>query len=483
VDIRFTPLTRDSEKVVTFFLYSSSTTIPAVVDGAAPLVELTEHVTRATQSPNELSVTISWHVEFFGANQPRRGQLLAARLGGTLLWVGMIDTVDDYRNQVGMRSMSLTARSRDASAAWRDVPRITPLYQQGTRLELIARQVASSLGLLSREIVVPSLGVHTVFSATQLAGISAWQMFEALLLPAGYYPRVDTIGRFRPFSRDTRRRADLRLGADRIQSINGSRSMPSLSRLRVKWVDPNLTYVAQQDQKLSDANMTAGFFQLRQRQPIQFSNDGTQRATATRMVIVQSANAGLIPICDETYEQTSETSAMITLETYAFVPILLAMMVAVRAAGGIPDIAPSFGGPTNPVGKRIHAALELGVLLILASIGTGSYEVWGTPYDYVHARNTTEAFVAGASSLMEKVEDLELDFIMNPGHARAVAGRELLYRVLSATSYGAEIVDDPRLEVGDIIELPDRSRLFITSYSRDLSHGSAAILNVQGFQV
>jgi hypothetical protein len=43
-------------------------------------------------------------------------------------------------------------------------------------------------------------------------------------------------------------------------------------------------------------------------------------------------------------------------------------------------------------------------------------------------------------------------------------------------------VDDLRIEPGDIIELHDGSRLYVTGYSRDLTRGASAELQVTGFR-
>ena len=125
---------------------------------------------------------------------------------------------------------------------------------------------------------------------------------------------------------------------------------------------------------------------------------------------------------------------------------------------------------------------EVAILLTMMSLGTGHYEIWGVPYDYIHARNTTEAYNPAAPSWMDLEERIENDFVTDEAHARMIATRLLLYRIAAASSWGAQIVDDPRIEVGDILQLPDNSRLFVTGYSRDLSRGSAATLDVQGFR-
>jgi hypothetical protein len=84
---------------------------------------------------------------------------------------------------------------------------------------------------------------------------------------------------------------------------------------------------------------------------------------------------------------------------------------------------------------------------------------------------------------MRLEESMDSDFVMNEGHAQQIAVRELLYRSLAAISWNVEIIDHPAVEPGDILQLPDGSRLYITGFSRDLTRGAPASLAVNGFRV
>lgn len=422
-------------------------------------------------------------MELYGAAQPKPGQVVGAKLDDVFVWVGIVESISEYRVETGTRSMTLACRSRDATPAWRSASRVTIDYPQGTRLDVIAKDVARSVGLLDSEILLPSSSAATPHSSVQLAAISAWQMLETLLLPTSQYPMVDALGRLKAISRDCKRPSDILLTDDRIIAVTGSKSTAPISKLRLKWLDPTLTKVEQQGQILTGANITAGFFQIKQEQEVSFSVDQSQRASNTYMVTRQSANNTFVPVCSENYAALSETKGRITLNTYVWVPALLSYFLAIKASGMIYDIAPTSGGPTITVGRRVQAALELTVLLIMVSMGTGVYEIWGTPYDYVKGRNTTEAYNSDAEDWEENSTDIESDFIASESHAQGVAGTEFVYRARSASSYNATIVDDPRIEVGDILELPDASRIYVTSFNRDLTFGAPAELEVEGFQV
>lgn len=483
MDMRFSAATSlDDERTVAVMVYPVGTPIADVAAGTAPSpLDLSPYATRVQQSTGELTVSLAWHHELYGATQPVPGQVLAVFVDGALLAATVIESLNDYRLAPGERRMTLTARSPESFAVWREVKRVTDIYPLGTRIDQIARDIALDVGLAPAEIALPPILYAVPHSNLQLADLTAWDMLETLLLPAGLAPWIDGCGRLRAMSRDLARGADVALTDDRLVAVTRGRAAVPLSSLRLAWQDPDFTEVVQQDQSLASANITAGFFQMRQEQDVYWSDDRTQRARNTRLVIKQSANSGLFPVCSEDYSATAHTGGRITLETAAWVPGLMGVFLATKAAGLIPDIAPPFGGPTTPVGKAVHAALELSVLLTMASIGTGSYEVWGTPYDYVHARHTTEAYDSAAPAWLDKVESIESDLVQNDAHAQAFAARELIYRAHAAQRYGVTIVDDLRLEPGDILALPDGSRLYVTGLSRNLARDAPACLEVEGF--
>jgi len=483
MDDAWTPYAKDALRSVAVIHHPTATPYEMVTESADDAVDLSPFVAQARQGASEVSLNLTWHQELYGAAQPKPGEIIEIRLDGRLLWWGVIDSLNSYRLQAGARTLTLTARSRDASPFWREVRRVTDIYPTATPLSLIARDIAAALGLTDEEIRLPVSSSYTVHSNTQMADLPAWTMLEQLYGPEGRAPMVDARGRLKTISRDCSRATDIALTEDRIESVTTSRSRSPITAVRVKWLDSKLTRVEQQDQSLAQATITAGFFQREQKQEISFSDDFSQRADNTYLVIKQSANSGLLPVCEEEYSQTTQTGGRIVLSTARWVPGLIGVFLSLKAAAALPDIAPPFGGPTAPTGKIVYGGLELAVLLVMASIGTGIYEVNGTPYDFVHGRNTTEAYNSAAPAWQSNDVEIENDFVPNEQAAQAYAVRELIYQARSESRTGLVLVDDPRIERGDLLELPDGTRFYVTDYSRDLSRGAAALLSVDGFQV
>lgn len=483
MNLNWSPSPIDAQRSAAVILHPTAALVD-VIDGAADDgVDLSDYAKTIRQSANEASVTLTWNTQLNGAAQPVPGQILELLLNGQQLWVGVIDSLNDYRLERGERQLSLTARSRDGNPLWRDTQRITDIYPAGTWLSFIAVDIAQSLGLTDAEIDLPTLAVTTVHSNTQLANVTGWQMLETLYQPSGYEPYISANGVLKAISRDTTRSPDIVLSEERVRAITGSRGKLPATAVRIKWLDPLLTKVTQQDQALTTETLTAGFFQPKVEQTVYFSPDRLQRAQSTYMVIKQSCNSGLIPVAREDYAQRSDTAGRITLtNTYYSAIFITAALLGAQAAGALPDIAPTGGGPTVPTGKITQAALLFAAMYVMSSIGSGSYEIRGLPYDWARARNTTEAYDDSAPEWSQKIIEIENDFVMNQSMSEAFAVRELLYQARSAVSYGAVIVDDPRVERGDILQLPDGSRLYVTGYSRELSRGAPAMLNVEGFK-
>lgn len=482
MDNRFAQLPADTERTVAVLLHPTADFAAIIGGTAADAVDLSAFAAQVQHSAKDADVTFRYHTALNGDNQPQPGQLLELQLNGVAIFVGVIDTISAYNFKTGEHSLTVKAYSRDNTPAWKDVKRVTAVYATGTPLNAIATDVAVALGLTGIEIDLPLVNVYTVHSNVQLANMAANDMLVALLQSPGYDPFVSAIGVLKAINRSLARPSDVVLPEERVLEIKGSKQKTATTCVRIQWLDPNLQKVSQQDQPLGNATITAGFFQLKQRQEVWWSNDRTQRAENTYLVIKQSANSGLLNVCSEGYTQTTPEGGVIELDTAFWAPALAtAGLGAIVASSFIGDTV-VFAGLTIPVGKVIEAAAEVAVLLVMMSIGTGVYEIRGAPFDYVHARNTTEADAANVPVWALKNDDIENDFVMNETQAQAFAARELIYRARAAATYTVNVVDDPRIEPGDLVELYDGSRLYVLDYKRNLSSGAGNVLELTGFR-
>ncbi len=488
MDTRWSPTPLDSARRFAVFRHPTASFVDILAGTATDAIDLSQYVVSGKHTSKDADIAFTYQTQLNGAAQPKPGELIEIQLNGQTLWVGIIESVAAFNLQSGLRRLEIKVYSRDNTPTWKDIKRVTSLYAAGTPVNQIANDVALSVGLLAAEIALPLTSTYTVHSNLQLGNMSGWDILTNTLQSSGIDPYIDARGVLKGISRDLARPSDVVLTADRLNAISASKAKSPITSVRVLWLDPALSEVVHQDQVLGTATITAGFFQLHQNLDVYFSADRTQRAKGTYMVIKQSANSGLLPVCDEKYVQFDQLHGQIQLTTGIWAPLLASASLAeIIAYSFVPDgvVTGGFvisGGYTVPYGRLLNAAAEVAVMLIMMSIGTGMYEIRGLPYDLVNARNRTEATAKGVPDWLIQNQDIETDFIMNESHAQAFAARELIYQSRAASTYNAQIADDPRIERGDIVELPDASRIYVLDYSRELTHGSKALLQLTGFR-
>jgi hypothetical protein len=485
MDPRWQPFPKDSNRSFSVIRHPTATFAQIINGTATDAIDLTAYVSAGSKhTSKDADIKFTYHTQLNGTNQPQTGELIEVQMLGQTLWVGIIDSISNYTMESGNHLLSIKAYSRDNTPTWKSIKRVTNLYVAGTPVTLICTDIAAAVGLTPAEIAMPMSSVYTVHTNLQLANMAAWEMLTGVLISSGLDPFIDARGVLKGISRNLARTADVVLTEDRVVAITGSKKTSPLTSVRILWLDPNLSEVLHQDQVIATATITAGFFQLHQNLDIFFSVDQTQRAKNTYMDIRQSANSGLLAFCTEKYTQFSPTNGQIKVTTSIFAPLLATDALAgLIAASFIPDgTVGVIGGATIPIGRLTEEAAQVAILLIMMSLGTGMYDIRGQPYDLVNARNTTEAIAKGVPDWLIKNLDIQNDFVMNENHAQAFAARELIYESRAATSYNAQILDDPRIEPGDIAQLPDGSRIYVTDYERNLSYGSKALLDLTGFR-
>ncbi len=510
MDLRWSPIAQDALRNCTVELYAAdaASTVPAaVVQGlVAPLRDLTPLVVRARQTDADLTVTLTWHDELVGSTMPQPGQWLAARLNGTLLCVMLIEAVNDYRLRAGERSMTLTARTRDGASSWRDDPITTPRYPQGTLLSVIAEQVAVQLGMDGAEVDFPSAaGMGTPQAWYQATSITAWELVTQCLVVQGYQPFVDVLGRLRAYSRDVLRAADVVVPVERVIGYVGSRGTTPIEKLRVKWRQPLPEKVSQSEQVLGSAAITGGFWKPNATREIYWSEDRTQQADldpalltddwrSTRdspLFVKDDINGALMPVGEQYFQPIYAEApdgtrggcigGLVILEQTHRRDILLTNLIGTKLGTSLaPDGVNIAAMSTIPIGRVVMAALDASIMLLLATIGTGVYEVRGRPYDLVNPVNQTVAYDPEAGGAGRE-DALETDLCPDEATAQALATREFIYRVRAASSFTLTLVDDPRIEVGDVVQLEDGQRMLVTGIQRDLSPGSSNTVELSGF--
>lgn len=481
---------RERSAVVKIYPFETSSLVDVINGVETTGIDFSPYMTQGSMSAVDANFTFTWDgTGVFLANQPRANDIVEVRENGDLLFVGFVENVNTYQEQRGARVYQIVCRTRDAMGPWR-LKRITTIrFDEGTALTAVAETVLKQQGLDNVEYIVPLGGQTVPHKNVQFTDVTPWEILTEIGLAIGAQPICDAISRIKFVSRDVDRPADFNIGNEQLISINGGRGIPQLTEFRLKWLDRNLTEVVQEEQVLGSTTITAGFWKGEQSEEVFWSDDRRARAKNTRMKVKQSCNSGLLPIGSESYAQIDEFHGEVTVEVSIFVSgLATASLAAVLALDVTSDGVVVFGfgastGETVPFGRVIRGFAEASLLLIMMSIGTGQYDILGEPYDFVHARNTTTAYNDATPYWSEQFVDEENDLIYDEAHAQEVCVRELLYRTAEANLWNVTMMDDWRIEIGDIIQLSDNSRLYVTGYNRNLTRGSASTLDVQGFRV
>lgn len=485
MDTRWTPDALNSSAQYSVILHPTadirSVRLGTAVDG----IDVSKNISRGTQSSGEVVLTFDWNSEFLGDNQPRYGWVVEIRAKAQVLWIGITENLSSYVVQTGQRQFMLTARSRQNFDIWKLVKIVTSLYPVLTNLSQIINDICLKIGMHQDEILVPPGAFSTPHTNTQLANVSAWDACVTIFQSTGQEPHINALGQMKGVTRDTQNMTpNITITAERLISVNANQQVPPVTRVIVNWTDPNLTKVTQLPRKLAETTMTSGFFLPFLKKSMWFSSDKTQRAKDTYMIVRQSANALYIPVCLENYSQTSETEGEIEIISLGYTQAIVALALYVQFTGTLPPgISTLPGVPDIPAGSILQAEASSALFLVMMAIGTGIYEIWGTPYDVVHAKNISEAFDINSVPWADNPKAISNDFIANEAMADQLAVRELYFQANAANTWQITIADDKRIEKGDCLALPDGTTMYVSEFTRSLTPNSSQVLQVKGFLV
>lgn len=366
-------------------------------------------------------------------------------------------------------------------------------YTAGSDIGVAVYDLAHEfLGLTDAELRIPYvLGRQFKHLTNQLCLVSPWDGLASLLEVVCYLPHFDGDGKLTYLNKNLQRQPD-KIMADGVAFVEyevPERNQDSINKIVVTFLDAALSKVANDHQKLGTAQVTTGFFSMRESLECWWSEDRKQRAENTAMIVLKSVNSGILPVGSESYTAVDEFHGVIEVEISIWVPILATvLLLEYLGAAFIPDDVIVGGfiasmGITIPIGRVIQAQAMIGILLIMMSIGSAQYEVWGTPYDYAYLERQSIALENGLDYWQENEMEIKNDFIGTFDQADAVALTELVYQKCLSKPRKIVIADDPGLEVGDIVVLPDGRKVLIGGLSKSIRRGEVPLLTIEGGKI
>jgi hypothetical protein len=479
-----------------------------ILDDPAP-VDLTPYVSDVSWSDRQLTFAL---VDPAGLFHPDFGELRHCLKDGAILrllegdeTVPEVDWAITFTGQVhgqigwkqsrstGQITSRLTVFGRGETQAYKRRKITSQEYTVGTDIGIALYDICKTfLGLTGKEMRIPfTLGRQFKHKTNQLAQVTPWDGVCSLLKVVCYQPFFDGEGKLSYVNKSLHRpAARLFEDGDRIKELEVPEcSQDTVNKVTVTFLDSQLERVDGPYQKLGQAQVTTGFFSMHETLETWWSEDRKQRADGTSMKVIKSVNSGILPVGSEHYTQLDEFHGQIEVEISVWVPILATVMIAeYLAAAFIPDdvIVLGFGaseGITIPVGRIIQAQAMIGILLIMMSIGSAQYEVWGTPYDFAYLEKKSVAVEDGLDYWLENNLDIKNDFIGTHDQADIIAMTELSWQKCLSMPRKVSVADDPRLEVGDIIGLPDGRKLVISALSKNIKRGEIPTLLIEGCKV
>lgn len=488
-------------------LYKTGTFQELIAETITGGVNLSSYAESVSHSSSEATIRFRHHDQLDDvANKPEPGNLITLSINGSVLFAGLVAQVRRAES-VGVRSITVTLRSRGSYPAWREARRVTAQYPIGTSIRGIAADIIETVGLVITEYDLPAISTNTVHDQVQLADQSAWSMLETILQSQLLEPFIDAIGRFKTISRSViGRTADIAVSASHQVSVEwGSVEVSPVTQVMVRWLSSEEVKVYQGERMLRTINITGGALFFSDDMDITWSegsNSGDQpmmRADFTRLIPRKSINLaafnpfafayGQDPLTfSESFAQTTPYGGTLSLRASGIGHAMMVGGAVTYLALTQIELPVLTGGVGATVGAAIRKGIVVGedlvlmaVLAIASQIGNGIYEILGNPYDVVFPVHEVLCYDDAADGLSDRSVEIRNDFLTSRADAEAVGINELLYLNRSSASSNVTIQDDWRVEPGDVLELPGGALFYVTDYERELSRPSPGTLTVQGF--
>jgi hypothetical protein len=476
----------------------------AIINGTytqTPL-DLTDFCSEISWKPSQLSFTLQ---DENGDFHPDTGQYKEYMKDGAILRLLEGDVrvdIDEWawtftgsiRGQIGwtkgLRPSSLVAKvvvyNRDNCQAYKRRSITTREYTAGTDLGWLCQDLGINfMGLSAGEVLIPyNLGRTLMHKTNQLVQVAPWDGLTSVLEVVSLVPFFNGEGRLTTWDKNLARSPNVNLSNyTRIYQVDiPQQTGDVVNRVVVIFLDSNLTEVEGSYQCLGTASITTGFFTPKEEIKCYWSDDRKQRARNTFMKTIKSVNDNLLPIGHEDYDEDDIYSGTITITIDAWVSILATvMLVEYLVTAAIPDTVVVF--ETVSVGRILQAQALVVILLLMMSLGSAQYEIWGVPYDLAYLEKRSIAVEYNIPYYEENEKEIKNDFIGSHDQADTVAVTELIFEKSSGSPRKVLMDDYLQLEIGDIFQVPDGRRFFIKDMSKSIKRGEVPKLQIEGFRV
>ncbi len=398
------------------------------------------------------------------------------------------------------RSEGMSATAYGREERFLNLQVTTSAFPRGTDLGDIAYAIASDhMGLAREEVLIGTQGFQSRHESNQLVEEPALSALWHCLFPVGKKPKFDGLGRLVA--------ADARLDkpAVRVYSAGDPLVVSNVAAptdvevnnsVALTGLASDLSKVMQEVQMLVELSVVTGFFDRRYHEDVFYSDDRSQRAEGTYLVEKNpiSWSKGEWSEEDEFHGRLSLDTRYLANVRMILFASFLAVQIAVAAIdyyfheGGIASNVVNWitGGTIGTV-RLILQVLSIGTLVGLlwsmSYIGRGVYQVWGRPFEYCYQELMSRHQLVGLAP--EEVRELELrnDFLSTMADLDAACFERLRRELVKNQVHEMTVLDDPVLEVDDVVETAAGDRFYVTSIRKTLRRGAAPTMDVSALKV
>ena len=392
---------------------------------------------------------------------------------------------------------TVSVQSRESNQAWRQRFITSKKYTVGTDYSVMFNDVAQDIMLLTDGEIKTPASWNFLFDKqiNQIVNISPWEGLTSLAQGALLRLWFNGNGQLATYPLTVDRVASQILTNEVINTYSQpGNSDEVINKVVVTYLDNVLTRVDGAIQSLGTANVTTGFFDQEIKLDVHYSDDKKQRADQVFLEVKNSINENDlgISIGNERLDIEDEFGGQLVVTVDAFVSGLAVAGIAAIIAGAlVPNLVNTlvqvglsgtgFGvGQTTNSGTAVMAAGVVAVMVAMMILGTGVYEVKGVPFDFAFLEKRAIALIDNILFWEEKQLDIRNEFISTAEHAHSLALQELLFEQSKLNPRSLLIRYDPRIERGDILEIPGAFKLFVLDASRSLVRGGTQVTSLGG---
>jgi len=364
----------------------------------------------------------------------------------------------------------------------------TEVFGKNTDVGQIALAIATGVMELGQdEVRFGAQGFRSQHVSNQIVSTNCLDALWQLFFTVGKKPKFDAQGRLvavdvnldKPAARIFSR-GDVTVE----QSIAAPNDLEVNNEVELHGLSATLTKAVQAMQFLFSVDVVTGFFDSSYDRVFFYSDDRSQRAQNTFL-----HEKHKISWSDATWTEIDEFSGALSIDTHYLATareIIFGVYLALELAVAFLDfLAQQSNGVLGDFLATLRQVLKVAALVALAAllwamnfIGRGTYEVWGEPFEFVYQELVSKAKLP--SLRPEEIRSLVYrnDLLSSMDDLDAISREHLRRELVKNQLFTITLMDDPLLEVDDVIELSSGERFYVNAVRRVVRFGEKSTVDL-----